>query len=51
MKTAKTKNYQSYERWMTEKKVGRPMQAWVWDVEETHMDKVVRVGHWERINV
>ena len=51
-KSAKTKNYQSYETWMREKKVGRPRQQWHWDFVELHEDGL-RIkggrGHWEKI--
>ena len=48
MKSAKTKNYQSFERWMIEKKVGRLRQAWVWD-EPQYEFPGPRMGHWEHI--
>jgi hypothetical protein len=49
-KYMKTKNYQSYDRWMREKKVGRPIQGWVWDVKPIE-DGYKGCGHWEHIEI
>jgi hypothetical protein len=47
------KKFRKHDEWMEGKKIGRPKQRWVWDVEPCS-DGVSKyngpgIGHWEKV--
>jgi hypothetical protein len=47
------KKFKEHDEWMEGKKIGRPKQRWVWDVEPYELNPDTTdmggCGHWEKV--